>query len=146
MLAQSKKPESYEPKTYREAINAAYAKMEWELAMGDKYSSLIENGTWKLVDLPPRQKALRLKWVFKLMRGRNREIFRYKARWVVRGFEQRLGLDFNETFASVVKSMSYKALFAIAASLDWEFEQTYVKTAFLNKGIEEDNFVEQPTG
>ena len=42
--------------------------------------------------------------------------------------------------------MCYKALFAIAAALDWEFEQTYVKTAFLNEGIEEDIFVEQPTG
>ena len=45
---------------------------------------------------------------------------RYKARWVVRGFEQQEGIDYYETFALVVKPMSYKALFAIAAAMDLE--------------------------
>ena len=145
MLAQASKPESYEPKTYREAISIAYAKTEWKLAIGDEYISLIKNKIWERIDLPPGRKALRGKQVFKLKRGHNGELLRYKARWVVRGFEQRLDLDYNENFASVVKPMSYKALLAVATSLDWEFEQMYDKTAFLNEGIEEDIFVEQPT-
>jgi hypothetical protein len=41
------------------------------------------------------------------------------------------GLDYNETVATVVKPMSYKTLFAIAAALDLEIEQMDVKTAFL---------------
>jgi Reverse transcriptase (RNA-dependent DNA polymerase) len=76
--------------------------------------------------------------VFKIKRGAHGEIFRYKARWVVRGFEQREGLDFHETFASVVKPMSYKAIFALAAAYDWEIEQMDVKTAFLYGNINED--------
>jgi hypothetical protein len=48
----------------------------------------------------------------------------------VRGFTQEEGIDYDETFASVVKPMSYKALFAIAAALDLEIEQMDVKTAF----------------
>ena len=70
----------------------------------------------------------------------------HKARWVVKGFEQREGLDYNETFASVVKPMSYKALFAIAAAKDLEIEQMDVKTAFLYGAIEEDIYMEQPMG
>jgi hypothetical protein len=62
--------------------------------------------------------VFRGKWVFRLKRGPHGEVLRYKARWVVRGFEQKEGLDYNETFATVVKPMSYKALFVFAAVQD----------------------------
>ena len=86
------------------------------------------------------------KWVYKHKRGLNGEILRYKSRWVVRGFEQREGLDYYETFASVVKPMSYKLLFAIAAANDLEIEQMDVKTAFLYGDIDTEIYVEQPEG
>jgi len=63
---------------------------------------------------------------------------------VVKGYKQQQGIDYNKTFASVVKPMSYKALFAIAAALDLEIEQMDVKTAFLYSNVQEDIFVEQP--
>jgi hypothetical protein len=90
------------------------------------------------------RRVLRGKWVYKLKRGPQGEIIRYKARWVVRRFEQEEGIDYKETFASVVKPMSYKALFAIAAALDLEIEQMDVKTAFLYGDIDEEVYVEQP--
>ncbi len=124
----------------------AYRKMHWELAMQEEVESLVANGTWELVDLPSNAHALSGKWVFKLKRGPSAEIVRHKARWVVRGFEQREGVDFSETFASVVKPMSYKAIFALAAALDWELEQMDVKTAFLYGNVEETICVTQPTG
>jgi hypothetical protein len=65
---------------------------------------------------------------------------------MVEGFEQREVLEYNETFASVVKPMSYKALFAMAAAKDLEIEKMDVKTAFLYGAIDEDIYVEQPTG
>ena len=114
--------------------------------MQEEVDSLITNGTWTLVKLPSNHRALGGKWVYKLKRGPAGEILRYKARWVVRGFEQQEGIDYNETFASVVKPMSYKAIFAIAAALDWELEQMDVKTAFLYGDVEEDIYVMQPTG
>ena len=90
--------------------------------MKDEHKSLLDNIMWILVDLPPNRRVLWGKWVYKLKRGPNGEILRYKARWVVRGFEQQEGVDYNETFASVVKLMSYKMIFAIAAALDLEIE------------------------
>lgn len=71
---------------------------------------------------------------------------KYKARWVVRGFKQVEGSDYAETFAAVVKPMSYKALFAIAAAMDYEIEQMDVKTAFLYGNVDDQVYVEQPTG
>jgi hypothetical protein len=64
---------------------------------------------------------------------------------VVRGFEQQEGIDYNETFASVIKPMTYEAIFAIAAALDLELEQMDVKTAFLYGKIDE-IYVGQPEG
>ena len=57
-----------------------------------------------------------------------------------------MGIDYNETFAAVVKPMSYKSLFALAAAKDWEIEQMDVKTAFLYGSVGEDIYVEQPDG
>jgi len=113
--------------------------------MKKEHQSLLENGTWDLIEPPAGKKVLRGKWVFKLKRGPNGEIIRYKARWVVRGFEQEEGVNYNETFAAVVKPMSYKALFAFAAAMDYEIEQMDVVTAFLYGPIDEEIYVEQPT-
>jgi hypothetical protein len=61
---------------------------------------------------------------------------------MVRGFEQTEGSDYAETFVAVVKPMSYKALFAIAAAMDYEIEQMDVKTAFLYSNMDEEVYVE----
>jgi hypothetical protein len=84
------------------------------------------------------------KWVFRLKRGPHSEVLRHKARWVVRGFEQKKGLDYNETFATVVKPISYKTLFVFAAAQDWEIEQIDVKTVFLYGDLDEEIYIEQP--
>lgn len=120
--------------------------IKWFRAAEDEYDSLITNNTWCLVEPPLHQKVLKGKWVFKYKRGSGNVILRHKARFVVKGYEQKFGVDYDQTFASVVKPMSYKALFAIAASLDLEIEQMDVKTAFLYGEINEDIYIEQPEG
>lgn len=92
------------------------------------------------------KRVLRGEWVFKIKRVADGSVQKYKARWVVRGFEQVKGSDYAETFAAVVKPMSYKALFAIASALNYEIEQMDVKTAFLYGNVNDEVYVEQPTG
>jgi hypothetical protein len=135
--------EPFEPKTLHQAKNDA-GWLEWERAMLEEVNSLKQNKTWELVQPPKDRRILSGKWVFKLKRGPHGEVTRYKCRWVVRGFTQEEGVDYDETFASVVKPMSYKALFAIAAALDLEVEQMDVKTAFLYGEIDHEIYVEQP--
>ena len=142
-VAQSTDPT--EPSSYEEAMRSEQ-KEEWQQAMRQEFDSLIENKTWTLTKAPTGRRILRGKWVFKLKRGAAGEILRYKARWVARGFEQQEGVDFYETFASVVKPMSYKAIFAIAAAHDLEIEQMDVKTAFLYGDVEEEIYMQQPKG
>ena len=64
----------------------------------------------------------------------------------MRGFQQKEGIDNPETFTSVVKPMSYKAIFALAAAKNWKIHQIDVKTAFLYEFIEGEVYVRQPTG
>lgn len=92
------------------------------------------------------KRILRSRWVFRIKRAANSSVQKYKARWVVRGFEQVEGSDYAETFAAVIKPISYKALFAIAAAMDYEIEQMDVKTAFLYGDVDDKVYVKQPVG
>jgi len=134
-----------EPQTFKQAI-ASHESKDWKKAMDSEYNSLMANSTWTLEALPPNRRALKGKWVYRYKRGPDGSILRHKARWVVKGFEQRFRIDYKETFATVVKSMTYKVIFAIAAFYDYELEQMDVKTAFLHGDLEEEIYVVQPNG
>lgn len=71
--------------------------------MQDEYDSLITNNTWTVVNRPTDQHVLSTRWVLRRKLGPDGQIAKYKARHVVRGYEQIYGIDFDETFASVVK-------------------------------------------
>ena len=70
--------------------------------MCEEMDSLLKNQTWDLVTLPPNRKPLRNKWVYKL-KEEDEGKKRFKARLVVKGFDQEKGIDFNEIFSPVVK-------------------------------------------
>ena len=114
--------------------------------MRDEMLSLKANNTWSLKALPQDWKALSGKRIFKKKIGIDGKVARYKARWVVRGFEQHYRLDHDQTFASMVKPMPYKTIFLLAAIHNWEIEHMDIKTAFLYGKTDEKIYIEQPTG
>ena len=134
-----------EPQTRKDAMASTEWK-QWERAMQEEYNSLLENQTWEIVDRPADRKVLTGRWVFKRKLGSDGTVSRHKARFVVRGFSQVYGLDFDETYASVVKSASYRILFALQARYGWKCHQMDIKTAFLNGDLEHEIFVEPPDG
>lgn len=134
-----------EPKTYNEAKSSDQAK-QWEEAANAEYKSLIDNGTWELVKLPPGRKTVGCKWVFKVKHGADGEVTRFKSRLVAKGFSQSYGLDYDETFSPVVRFSSIRALLAFAIQKGMLIHQMDVTTAFLNGKLEEDVFMDQPEG
>ena len=118
----------------------------WRAAMQAEMESIRSNKTWTLVDLPPHTKAISSKWVFKVKPSNNGQPPRYKARLVARGFEQRDGVDYLETFAPVVRWETIRILIAIATHLNWPIHQLDVLTAFLNGILAEDVYMRQPLG
>ena len=67
-------------------------------------------GTWEIVELPPGKKGIGCWWVLHLKRKADGTIERYKARLVGKGFSQRPGVDFGETFASTTKWPALRAV------------------------------------
>lgn len=134
-----------EPKNYTEAMMSA-EKAHWSTAMEEEMTSLEENSTWDLVKLPAGHKAISNRWIYRLKRNANGEITRYKARLVVRGFSQREGVDYNETFSPVARLDTIRTVLSIAANEKLELAQFDVKTAFLNGIIEEEIYMQQPEG
>ena len=86
------------------------------------------------------------KWIYKIKHAADASIEKYKARFVARGFSQKEGIDYEETFALVARYTSIRAIMAIATKMGWKLHQMDVKTAFLNGLVEEEVYVEQPLG
>ena len=114
--------------------------------MQDEMQSLHENHTYELVKLPKGRRALKNKWVYRIKFEDGSSKPRYKARLVVKGFNQKKGIDFEEIFSPVVKMSSIRVVLGLAAALDLEIEQLDVKTAFLHGDLEEEIYMEQPEG
>ena len=86
------------------------------------------------------------KWVFKLKNGEDGRSPRYKARIVIKGYQPKKGVDFDEIFAPFVKTTSIRTVLSIAASVNLEIEQLDVKTAFLHGKLDEEIYMQQPKG
>jgi hypothetical protein len=130
------------PTTVRKAL----ADPNWRAAMQAEYDALLANRTWTLVPRPPRANVVTGKWVFKHKFRPDGSFDRYKARWVVRGFTQRAGIDFGETFTPVIKSGTVRTVLTIAANRNWPVNQLDVSNAFLHGHLAEQVFSHQPAG
>jgi hypothetical protein len=86
------------------------------------------------------------KWIFRNKQDENGVVTRNKARLVAQGFTQVEGLDFEETYAPVVRLEAIRMFLAFAAHHDFKLYQIDVKNAFLNGPIQELVYVEQSPG
>jgi histone deacetylase 1/2 len=87
--------------------------------MEQEYHALLRNETWTLVPPPLRANVIDSKWVFKVKKYSDGSIERYKACLVARGFRQRYGLDYEDTFSLVVKPTTIRLLLSLAVTLGW---------------------------
>jgi hypothetical protein len=96
---------------------------------------------WDLVDIPNGVKPVGCKWVYKTKRDSKGNVERFKARLVVKGFTQKEGVDYNETFSPVSEKDSFRIIMVLVAHYDLELHQLDVKTAFLNGDLDETIFM-----
>jgi transposase InsO family protein len=134
-----------EPTSFAEAMGSADHD-KWEQAAKDEMDSIQQAGTWTLTPLPAGRQAIGCKWVFKVKRKADGTVDRYKMRLVAKGFSQKPGVDYEETFAPVAKFATIRALLSMAAHYDLEIHQMDVRTAFLNGDLEQDIYMKQPEG
>ena len=132
-----------DPVSHQEALARDDSK-EWGTAMQEEYNALMENKTWTLTSLPKGRQAIKCKWVYRTKCDSSGNLTRYKARLVVKGFSQRKGEDYDETYAPVVRYCSLRYLFALAIKHDLMIDQMDAVTAFLQGDLDEDIYMEQP--
>jgi hypothetical protein len=86
---------------------------------------------------PPGANIVTGKWIFWHKFHASGSLACHKARWVVRGFSQREGVDYDETFSPIVKLASIRSVLNIAVSRTWPIHQLNMKNAFLHGHLEE---------
>lgn len=134
-----------DPITFEEEMNIIQLDL-WMEAMNDEMRSMFQNKVWELAELPQGSKAIGCKWVDKTKTYSRGNIDRLKARLLAKGFTQREGIDFNETFSPVSTKDSFRVIMASVAHFNLELHQMDVKTTFLNGDLEEEVYMVQPKG
>jgi hypothetical protein len=100
------------PSTFR----AALIDPNWYRAMEEEFAALIANNTWDLVPRLIGSNIVTNKWIFKHKFNSDGSLEWYKAHWVLRGFNQRHGVDYDETFSLVVKPATVRTVLSLAVS------------------------------
>jgi hypothetical protein len=127
--------------SYEEVVE----KRAWKDAMGEEYQSIVKNDVWDVVPRMKEKSVVSSKWIYKTKHEVDGSIEKYKARFVARGFSQKEGIDYEETFAPMARYTSWTIL-SLVEIMKWKVHQMDVKTTFLNGEIKEEVYVEQPQG
>lgn len=122
--------------TYKEAVTSS-DKENWIQTINEENKSLKKNNTWEIIDITKLkgEKPLHNKWIFRIKYDR-----RYKARLVVKGYEQR-GIDQQDIFSPVIGTTTIRSLFAIATLNKYQIMTFEVKTAFLYGELQDEVYL-----
>jgi hypothetical protein len=108
------------------------------------HQSLVDHGTFSIVPRPRGVHVIQGKWVFKIKRNEHGCIERRKARFVAKGFAQKLHVHYDVTWVPTAHYVTLRLLFSLAVKLDLLIRHFDVKCAFLNGALEEEIHIEQP--
>jgi hypothetical protein len=133
------------PPTFKQAMNGAQSD-SWREAATLEYNTLVENGTWEIVDLPEGQKLIGCGWVFREKHNQDGSIECFKAQIVAKGYSQRPGLDYNESFAPTFCPTTLHIIMALAAIEDLELRSVDITAAVINGDLDEEIYMKQPEG
>jgi hypothetical protein len=106
----------------------------------------MSNGTWEVVSRPYECKPIGCKWVFKKKLRSDGTIKKYKAMLVAKGYNQKEGEDFFDTYSPIARLTTIRVLLSLATSYGLLVHQMDVKTAFLNGELEEEIYMDQSDG
>jgi hypothetical protein len=114
------------------SMRTALIDSNWICAMEEDIASLITNNTWDLISCLVGSNIVTRKWIFQHKFNSDDSLEWYKAHWVICGFTQRPGFDYDKTFNLMVKSAMVRMMLSLAISRSWPVHQLNVKNAFLH--------------
>ncbi|CAI7882398.1 unnamed protein product [Closterium sp. NIES-54] len=132
------------PHSYAEAIAGDYSS-QWQTAMDAEMASWKSTGTYVDEVPPPGANIVSGMWIFRVKRPPGSPPV-FKARYVARGFSQREGVDFFQTFSPTPKMTTLRVLLHVAAQRDYELHSLDFSTAFLQGSLHEEIWLRRPPG
>ena len=136
------------PKQYKDAM-ASILSERWKAATDKEIKTLNENGTWEWCEetkIPRGRKPIKSRWVFTVKYLRNGTVDKFKARFVVCGYSQRHGVDYDRAFSATLRATSFRLLLALAASDKHKLYHIDVRNAFTEAEIDRDIWAHGPEG
>ncbi|GJZ50422.1 retrovirus-related pol polyprotein from transposon TNT 1-94 [Tanacetum coccineum] len=131
-----------EPKNIKESM----ADSAWIEAMQEELYQFDRLEVWELVDRPLCKNVINLKWLWKNKRNEENTVIGNKSRLVAKGYAQKVGIDFEESFAPVARLEAVRLFIAYAAHKSFAVYQMDVKTTFLYGHLKEEVYINQPDG
>ncbi|CAI7824970.1 unnamed protein product, partial [Closterium sp. NIES-54] len=132
------------PRSYAEAIEGPYSS-QWQPAMDAEMASWKSTGTYVDAVPPPGANIVSGMWIFRVKRPPGSPPV-FKARYVARGFNQRQGVDYFQTFSPTPKMTTLRVLLHVAAHRDYEQHSLDFSTAFLQGSLHEEIWLRRPPG
>ncbi|CAI7866393.1 unnamed protein product [Closterium sp. NIES-53] len=132
------------PRTYAEAITGPYSS-QWQTAMDAEMASWKSTGTYVDAVPPSGANIVDGMWIFSVKRPPGSPPV-FKARYVARGFSQRQGVDFFQTFSPTPKMTTLRVLLHVAAQRDYELHSLDFSTPFLQGSLHEEIWLRRPLG
>nr|GFB00017.1 retrovirus-related Pol polyprotein from transposon TNT 1-94 [Tanacetum cinerariifolium] len=118
----------------------------WIESMQEELHQFDRLDVWELVDRPLCTNVINLKWLWKNKHDEENTVIQNKSRLVAKGYAQKEGVDFEESFAPVARLEAVRLFIAYAAHKSFTIYQMDVKTAFLYGPLKEEVYVKQPDG
>ncbi|CAI5930791.1 unnamed protein product [Closterium sp. NIES-65] len=137
-------PDIPTPRSYAEAMAGPYSS-QWQSAMDTEMASWKSTGTYVDEVPPPGANIVSGMWIFRVKRPPGSPPV-FKARYVARGFSQREGVDFFQTFSPTSKMTTLRVLLHVAAQRDYELHSLDFSTAFLQGSLHEEIWLRRPPG
>ncbi|CAI7903710.1 unnamed protein product, partial [Closterium sp. NIES-54] len=137
-------PDIPTPRSYAEAIEGPYSS-QWQAAMDAEMASWNSTGTYVDEVPPPGANIVSGMWIFRVKRPPGSPPV-FKARYVARGFSQRQGVDYFQTFSPTPKMTTLRVLLYVAAQRDYELHSLDFSTAFLQGSLHEEIWLRRPPG
>ncbi|CAI7852983.1 unnamed protein product, partial [Closterium sp. NIES-54] len=137
-------PDIPTPRSYAEAIEGPYSS-QWQAAMDAEMASWKSTGTYVDEVPPPGANIVSGMWIFRVKRPPGSPPV-FKARYVARGFSQRQGVDYFQTFSLTPKMTTLRVLLHVAAQRDYELHSLDFSTAFLQGSLHEEIWLHRPPG
>ncbi|CAI7847524.1 unnamed protein product [Closterium sp. NIES-54] len=137
-------PDIPTPRSYAEAIEDPYSS-QWQAAMDTEMASWKSTGTYVDEVPPPGANIVSGMWIFRVKRPPGSPPV-FKARYVARGFSQRQGVDYFQTFSPTPKMTTLRVLLHVAAQRDYELHSLDFSTAFLQGSLHEEIWLRRPPG